>query len=105
MKLNGVMYGTTVNNNLNPIYSSAYAQYFVKYIQSFESLGVHIDAITIQNEPLNSNAGLPTMYISAENATNLIANYVGPALRSANLSTEIWAYDHNTGKSCPPAAS
>ncbi len=97
MKLNGVVLGTTVNNNLNPTYSSAYAQYFVDYIRSFASYGVTVDAITIQNEPLNSNAGFPTMYISAEDSTNLIQNFVGPALRNANLPTEIWAYDHNTG--------
>lgn len=98
MKLNGVILGTTVNNNLNSMWSSAFAQYFVDYIKAFASLGVTVNAITIQNEPLNSNAGYPTMYVSADNSTTLIQNFVGPALRSANLSTQIWAYDHNTGK-------
>jgi len=98
MKLNGVQSGATLNNNINTAYSSSYAQYFVKYIQAFVNLGVQIDAITIQNEPLNSQDGYPTMYVSADQSTSLIQNYVGPALKSAGLSTQIWAYDHNTGK-------
>ena len=98
MKLNGVMDGTTVNNNLNSNYANSFAQYFVKYIQAFKNGGVNIDAITMQNEPLNSQAGYPTMYVAADQSTSLIQNNVGPALKAAGLSTEIWAYDHNTGK-------
>ncbi len=98
MKLNGVMDGTTVNNNLNTAaYSSTFAQFFVKYIQAFAKVGVTVDAITIQNEPLNSQSGYPTMYVAADQSTSLIQNNVGPALKAAGLSTQIWAYDHNTG--------
>ncbi|KAH8811003.1 putative beta-1,6-glucanase [Xylogone sp. PMI_703] len=104
MKLNGVIDGTTNNNNLNDgyltnngaQYSSAFAQYFVKYIQAYSNQGAHIDAITLQNEPLNSQAGYPTMYMFDYEQANLINGYVGPALRNAGLNTEIWAYDHNT---------
>lgn len=101
MKLNGVMDGTTTNNNLDHKYASQFAQYFVKYIQAFKSGGVDVDAITIQNEPLNSQAGYPTMYVAADESTSLIQNNIGPALKSAGLTTEIWAYDHNTGKFDP----
>jgi glucan endo-1,6-beta-glucosidase len=98
MKLNGVVDGNTTDNNLNTDYASEYAQYFVDYIQAFADGGVTVDAITIQNEPLNSQSGYPTMYLDADTATSLIQNNVGPALSSAGLSTEIWAYDHNTGR-------
>lgn len=98
MKLNGVMDGTTTDNNLNHKYDSQFAQYFVKYIQAFKEGGVDVDAITIQNEPLNSQAGYPTMYVAADESTSLIQNNIGPALKAAGLETEIWAYDHNTGK-------
>jgi glucosylceramidase len=108
MKLNGVIDGTTKDNNLNDGYltrggtgstgyASAFAQYFVKYIQAYENLGAHIDAITIQNEPLHSQAGYPTMYMFDYESAQLIRNYVGPALAQAGLNTDIWAYDHNTG--------
>jgi O-glycosyl hydrolase len=105
MKLNGVIDGTTTNNNLNDgyltnngaQYSSAFAEYFVKYIQAYEAQGAHIDAITIQNEPLNSQAGYPTMYMFDYEQADLIQNYIGPALANAGLNTKVWAYDHNTG--------
>ena len=108
MKLNGVLDGTTNQNNLNdgyldqdgPFYSEQFSQYFIKYIEAYERLGVHIDAITIQNEPLNSQAGYPTMYVFADESGFLIQNHVGPALKAAGLATEIWAWDHNTGISC-----
>jgi O-glycosyl hydrolase len=106
MKLNNEIEGGTDNNNLNDGYlngnmgadASAFAQYFVKYIQAYNSAGANIDGITIQNEPLNSNGGYPTMYMFAEEQAELIQSYVGPALSSAGLDTKIWAYDHNTGK-------
>jgi O-glycosyl hydrolase len=105
MKLNGAIDGTTTNNNLNDgyltnngaQYSSAFAQYFVKYIKAFEAQGATIDAITVQNEPLNSQAGYPTMYMFSNEQGSLIQNYIGPALANAGLGTKIWAYDHNTG--------
>ncbi|PWY86751.1 beta-1,6-glucanase [Aspergillus heteromorphus CBS 117.55] len=107
MKLNGVIDGNTTDNNLNDGYltsggtgstgySSAFAQYFVKYIQAYEALGATVDAITIQNEPLNSQSGYPTMYVFDYESAQLIQDYVGPALADAGLSTKIWAYDHNT---------
>lgn len=101
MKLNRVVSGTTVNNNLDHAYVSQYAQYFVKYMQAYKSHGVTIDAITIQNEPLNSQPGMPTMYISAGESGKLIQQNIGPALRSAGFNTAIWAYDHSTGESSP----
>jgi O-glycosyl hydrolase len=108
MKLNGVIDGNTNNNNLNDGYltsggtgstgyASAFAQYFVKYIQAYAKLGAHIDAITVQNEPLNSQSGYPTMYVFDYESAQLIQNYIGPALASAGLDTKVWAYDHNTG--------
>lgn len=103
MKLNRVIQGTTVNNNLDHAYASQFAQYFVKYLQAYQSRGAKIDAITIQNEPLNSKAQMPTMYIYADEAGDLIQNNIGPALRNAGLDTKVWAYDHNTDVPSYPA--
>jgi glucan endo-1,6-beta-glucosidase len=109
MKLNNAIDGQTTNNNLNDGYltsggtgstgyASQFAQYFVKYIQAFQAQGATINAITLQNEPLNSQSGYPTMYMFDWEQTDLINKYVGPALANAGLGgTKIWAYDHNTG--------
>lgn len=71
MKLSGQLLSTT-NNNLNdgyldnngPGYSQQFADYFVKYIQAFDSAGASVNAITIQNEPLFTSDGYPTMYVA-----------------------------------------
>jgi O-glycosyl hydrolase len=83
---------------LNHDYVDAYAQYFVKYIQAYAALGADVSAITIQNEPLNSQSGYPTMYVYADESAALIQDNVGPALAAAGLNTKVWAYDHNTGE-------
>lgn len=98
MKLNGVIDGNTTDNNLNPTYRSDLANYFVKYLQAYADAGASVDAITIQNEPLNSQSGYPTMYVYADESGDIINDNVGPALASAGLDTVVWAYDHNTGK-------
>ena len=96
MKIDGMLVGAG-NNTLNHMYSEQYGEYFVKYIRAFEDAGAHLDAITIQNEPLNNNSGMPSMVIEPVESGKLIRDHVGPALRRAGLETEIWAYDHNTG--------
>lgn len=99
MKLNYELYGTTVNNNLNPDYRSNLADYFVKYLKAYSDAGASIDAIAIQNEPLNSASDYPTMYVYADEEGDIISQNLGPALQTAGLSTQVWAYDHNTGES------
>jgi glucosylceramidase len=99
MQLDGVIMGSETNNSLDHRYADAFARYFVKYIEAYEKAGAHVDAITLQNEPLANKAGMPSMYIGANESAYLIRNHVGPMLRKAGLDTEIWAFDHNTGKS------
>ncbi|MEJ0105223.1 MAG: hypothetical protein WDO19_22870 [Bacteroidota bacterium] len=43
----------SIGGNLKPGFYASYAQYFVKYILAMKQLGIPIDAITVQNEPLN----------------------------------------------------
>ncbi|HKK12427.1 MAG TPA: glycoside hydrolase family 30 beta sandwich domain-containing protein, partial [Flavobacteriaceae bacterium] len=85
---------STIGGSLQPQYYSVYAQYFVKYIQEMENLGITIDAITIQNEPQHGGNN-PSMVMSAEEQANFIKNHLGPAFANANLTTKIIIWDHN----------
>lgn len=96
LKLNGVIDGNTTNNNLDLSKGSIIAQYFVKYIQAFQNASVTVNYLTVQNEPLNSQSGYPTCYVSQQDEVNLINNYLGPAFKKAGITTQIWGYDHNT---------
>lgn len=73
---------------------AVYADYFVKYIQGMKALGINIDAVTVQNEPLNPYNN-PSMYMSAEDQTDFIKNHLGPKFKANNISTKIICYDHN----------
>lgn len=91
-----------MNNNLDTTYSQQYADYLVQYLLAYSAAGVNVDAITIQNEPLYSSASYPTNYIDQYTATDLTRNYIAPTLTASGLSTEIWAYDHNTDEPTYP---
>lgn len=79
---------------LKPEYFAAYAAYFVKYIEGMKAEGIPIDAITIQNEPLNEK-NTPSMVMLAPEEADFIANDLGPAFAKAGITTKIVLYDHN----------
>lgn len=88
---------SSVGGSLRPQYYDAYARYFVKYIQGMAAEGIRIDAITLQNEPLNPFNN-PSMLMQAAEQATFIKNNVGPALAAAGLNTKIIAYDHNADR-------
>jgi glucosylceramidase len=86
-----------VGGSLKPEFQSVYAQYFVKYIQQMKAEGIPIDAITIQNEPLNPNNN-PSLLMEDSQQADFIKNNLGPAFKEAGITTKIIAYDHNCDK-------
>ena len=85
---------SAVGGSLLPAYYSAYAQYFVKYIQGMRAQGITIDAVTLQNEPLNPYNN-PSMVMQGSEQATFIKTYVGPAFQAAGITTKIQVYDHN----------
>src|SRR3984893_15854141 len=79
---------------LRPEYYGAIAKYFVNYIEAMHAEGIAIDAITVENEPLNPK-NTPSMVVFAEEEDTFIANALGPALAKAGIRTKILLYDHN----------
>lgn len=79
---------------LKPEYYAAYASYFVKYIDGMKTEGIPIDAITIQNEPLNPK-NTPSMVMLETEQNLFIKNDLGPAFQKAGIATKIILYDHN----------
>ncbi|WP_347158228.1 glycoside hydrolase family 30 protein [Pontibacter chitinilyticus] len=90
-----------VGGHLKPEYYDAYARYFVKYIQGMQAKGIPIDAITVQNEPLNPYNN-PSMEMSAAEQADFIKYSLGPAFKAANLATKIIVYDHNADRTDYP---
>ncbi len=86
-----------LGGNLQPQYYEVYARYFVKYIKEMEKLGIEIDAITPQNEPLHPGNN-PSMLMSAPQQADFIKNHLGPEFRRNAIKTKIIIYDHNCDK-------
>jgi glucosylceramidase len=89
--------GDTRGGSLKPEYYDAYAQYFVKYVQGMKSEGIHIDAITVQNEPLHPGNN-PSLLMLAPDQAIFVKDHLGPAFKAANINTKIILYDHNADR-------
>lgn len=95
--------GNSVGGSLKPEFYSAYANYFVKYIQAMKMEGIDITAITPQNEPLHDENN-PSLLMEAPQQIDFIKNHLGPAFQTAGLTTKIIVYDHNCDKPDYPLA-
>ena len=93
MKTNGLPKA----GSLKPEDYAVYAQYFVRYLQAMAAQGIPIRAVTMQNEPLNTN-NTPSMLMTADEQATFLGNDLGPALKKAGLKTEVILYDHNCDK-------
>jgi len=92
---------SSIGGSLKTIYFSAYAKYFVKYIQGMAAEGIPIDAITIQNEPLYGGNN-PSMIMTANDQAAFIKGYLGPVFAANNIKTKIIIYDHNADRTDYP---
>lgn len=82
---------------------NVYARYFVKYIQEMEKQNIHISAVTVQNEPLNSR-NTPSMWWTPGEQADFIKNHLGPEFDKAGLDTDIYLFDHNCDRPDYPLA-
>jgi len=91
MKSSMTMNGGSLNTGL----INTYAQYLLKAIQGFQSKGTVPWAISIQNEPENSNGNYPTCSMPA-NVMAQIGNALRPLMNSNGFSNvKLIGYDHN----------
>jgi glucosylceramidase len=88
---------STGGGHLKKEYYHTYSQYFIKYIKGMAANGIRIDAITIQNEPLNSNNN-PSMIMEAPEQADFIKSNLGPDFEAAGIKTKIQLYDHNADR-------
>jgi glucosylceramidase len=96
--------GSMIGGSLLSADYQAYANYLVKFLQAYQSAGVPVSLITPQNEPEYSPSNYPGSTMSAADEASFIANYLGPAINTAGLSTKILGYDHNWNDTTYPSA-
>jgi glucosylceramidase len=74
-----------------------YANYLVRYLREMKALGLEMDYLTPQNEPLHPGNN-PSLLMLASEQNEFIKNHLGPAFQKAGLKTKIIVYDHNCDK-------
>lgn len=92
MKDSGQMCGGKLLDESMP----AFANYWAAYLKAYEAEGIHVEAITVQNEPLTDQGGAnPATLISGPQEALLAGKYLPEAFASEGLKTGIWVHDHN----------
>ena len=80
---------------LLPEFYQSWANYYAKFIKSYEAEGIPIWGLTIQNEPLAVQRWESCIY-TAEEERNFLKNYLGPTLKKEGLGDKkIIVWDHN----------
>jgi glucosylceramidase len=73
-----------------------YAEYFVKFLEGYAADGVHIRAVTVQNEiDTDQDGRMPQCMWGQEYEIQFVKEFLGPALQKNSLDTKIWILDHN----------
>ena len=92
MKPNGSMLG----GGMRKLSFPPYARYFMKFLESYKTEGVAIDAVTVQNEvDAEQDGRMPACLWAQEEEMEFVKLHLGPALRQAGMPTKIWVIDHN----------
>jgi glucosylceramidase len=80
---------------LLPEFYQAWANYYVKFINSYEKEGIPVWGLTVQNEPMAKQTWESCIY-TAEEERDFVKKYLGPTLKKAELGDKkITVWDHN----------
>jgi len=89
------------NNNmlhgghLLPQYRQVWANYFVRFIQSYTKQGIPIWGLTPQNEPMATQTWESCIFTTAEER-DFVKYFLGPTLRKAGMADKkLIVWDHN----------
>jgi glucosylceramidase len=80
---------------LLPAFYQAWANYYIKFIRTYEARGIPIWGLTVQNEPMAKQKWESCIY-TAEGERDFIKNFLGPTLQKQGMSDKkLIAWDHN----------
>ena len=91
--------GSLVAGGVLPEYYAHHVNYFVKTIQAYEAAGVHIDYVTLNNEPTCcTSINYPSVrMITSDDMITMLKSYWFPAFQANHLTTKILLLDFNWG--------
>lgn len=88
---NDVLHG----GKLLPKYAQTWANHYVKFIKTYESMGIPVWGLSVQNEPMARQRWESCIY-TAEEERDFVKNFLGPTLLKNGLGDKkLIAWDHN----------
>lgn len=92
MKSNNTM---LKGGKLLPDFRQSWANYYIKFINTYEKEGIPIWGLSVQNEPMATQTWESCVY-TGEEERDFIKQYLGPTLQKSGLSSKkLIAWDHN----------
>lgn len=91
MKTNGRLAGGTLRAEA----MSWYAHYLQRVVQSYDSAGIPLDLLSVQNEPRHDPADYPGMRLNSAQRAELIGAHLGPLLARMPGAPKLLEWDHN----------
>ena len=88
---NDVLHG----GKLLPKYAQTWANHYVKFIKTYESMGMPVWGLSVQNEPMAKQKWESCLY-TAEEERDFVKKYLGPTLQKNGLGEKkLICWDHN----------
>jgi len=85
----------TEGGKLLPAFDQSWANFYVKFIKTYEAKGIPIWGLTVQNEPMAKQKWESCIY-TAEDERDFIKNFLGPTLQRSGMGDKkLIAWDHN----------
>lgn len=80
---------------LLPEFRQAWADYYIRFIKTYEGMGIPIWGLTVQNEPMATQRWESCIF-TAEEERDFIKEYLGPTLHKNGMADKkLIAWDHN----------
>ena len=88
---NDVLHG----GKLLPRYAQTWANHYVKFIQTYESMGIPVWGLSVQNEPMAKQKWESCLY-TATDERDFVKNFLGPTLQKNGMGDKkLICWDHN----------
>ena len=80
---------------LKAAYDQPWANFYIKFIRTYEALGMPVWGLSVQNEPMATQKWESCIF-TATDERDFIRDYLGPTLQKAGMGTKkLIAWDHN----------
>jgi glucosylceramidase len=88
---NDVLHG----GKLKPEFAQSWANFYVKFINEYEKIGIPIWGLSVQNEPMATQTWESCKY-TAEEERDFVKNFLGPTLAKGGMAAKkLIVWDHN----------